>query len=255
MAILKNSVRQLARRFGYQIVKWKPFATLGSIQLALAYYLNVRPEAVFVQIGACDGTTGDPVHDFIKQGALRSVLLEPIAHNFRGLEEVYAGVPNVTLLQAAIGNTDGNVSIYSVKSEGRWKGNKWGKQWASFDKWRILKHGVKESEIQEDVVPSVTLPSIIERFSLPRIDVLQIDTEGFDRHVVDMALKLPSPPECIGFEFIHMTHRELSELMERLQVRGYLWNFDDQNAVAVHRDLFRRWTERAPVSSFANQQI
>ena len=243
MASIKNTVRQLARRFGYQVVKLKPFATLNSIQLALAYYLNVRPDAIFVQIGACDGTSGDPVHEFIKQGVLRAILIEPISHNFRGLEATYAGIPKVSLLQAAVGEVDGNVSIYSVKNEGEWKDSKWAKQWASFDKWRILKHGVKESEIQEDVVPSVTLTSLLDRFSLPRIDVLQVDTEGFDRPVVEMALNLPHPPECIGFEFIHMTHRELSGLMELLRERGYLWNFDDQNALAIHHNLFKKWTE------------
>lgn len=242
---IKNVIRRLARRLGYRVVKLKPFATLNSIQMALAYFVNVRPGAVFVQIGACDGTSGDPVHEFIMRGTLRSVLVEPIGYNFQKLQTAYKDAPNVSLVRAALGREEGSVPIYCVKNEGRWKDSESSRQWASFDKWRILKHDVREEEIEEDVVPSVTLSSLMSKFSLPRINVLQIDTEGFDRHIVQMALDLVNPPECIGFEFIHMTHQQLADLMESLTRRGYVWNFDDQNAVAVHEDLFREWTGNA----------
>jgi hypothetical protein len=59
--------------------------------------------------------SGDSICGFIKQGKLYTVLVEPIANCFVKLEQTYRGVPNVRLVQAAIGSQDGEVTLYKVK--------------------------------------------------------------------------------------------------------------------------------------------
>jgi len=45
-----------------------PPSTVSSVQLTLAYLLEWTPGGTLVQIGACDGTAGDPVSHFVRRG-------------------------------------------------------------------------------------------------------------------------------------------------------------------------------------------
>src|SRR4051794_32746934 len=92
-----------------------PEAKLDNIQLVLAYFIATKGNPTFVQVGACDGVSGDPAHSFVKRGEMISVLVEPIERSFEKLKNAYQGVQNVSLIRAAIAERDGEVSIYSAK--------------------------------------------------------------------------------------------------------------------------------------------
>ena len=220
-----------------------PPANFDNVALVLEYFTSSRPGAVFVQIGANDGQTSDSVNEFVKRGVLRSVLVEPIHESFLKLERFYAGVPNVLLLEAAIGHKCGSASIFGVKNSGRWADSSWASQLASFDRDHLLRHGIAADEIEERLVECLDLVALQERAGVDHIDVLQIDVEGFDAEVVRMALALKRPPSCICFEFVqfirNMDKAEVDAFYAELQAKGYYWSHDRINTMAIHQDLIR----------------
>jgi FkbM family methyltransferase len=218
-----------------------PPANMDNIGLALAYYMATETSPIFVQVGACDGTTGDTSHAFIVRGKMRAVLVEPIEQCFRKLKKVYQGVPNVTTVQAAVGVTNGELDLFKIKAGGSSIDPMWGTQLASFSKSHLLKHGVPEGEIERVRVPCLTLASLMTQTGLKRIDVLQVDTEGLDAEIVGMALDLPSLPECISFENVHLSPHATIGLFTRLESHGYRWTHDQWNTLALHESLTKRW--------------
>src|ERR1051325_7301028 len=79
----------------------------------LADFATAVPDAFFVQIGANDGFTGDPLNHLITRPDTRwrGVLVEPVAHLFAQLAERYGHDPALQLERAAIGETDGSTVI------------------------------------------------------------------------------------------------------------------------------------------------
>lgn len=245
-AILRRCLRwtpyELRRRHEERIL---PDATFETIKLALAYFLESKPLPTFVQVGACDGVSGDPAHNFIRQGRIKAVLIEPIEQSWVKLRKTYEGVPNVSTVHAAVGNQDGEVTLFRVKETGKTVDKFWATQLASFNRAHLVAHGVPDHEIEAVQVPSLTLKTLISQHGMAKIDLLQIDTEGFDAEVVKMALDLPAPPDVINFENVHLTPDATDEVFNRLKKSGYVWTHDKWDTLAIHQGLVERWTEGA----------
>ena len=237
MGKIKNVIKHIVRKkLPYRVRPNLPSATFESIQLVLSYCLAAKPNATFIQVGACDGTTDDAVHGILKGNTLRSVLLEPMPENFASLQNAYAGSEHVQLMNAAVGYETGQMAMYHVRDEGRWKGSPASKQWASFDRSHLTKHGVKDSEIDETKVEVVTLDDVCKRNNFAELDILQIDTEGFDAEIVRMALKSSYEPTFIYFEYIHII-KDMKSLLADLGAHGYKFTYDKWNVLAVKDNL------------------
>ncbi len=246
MRLINSIVRRCLQCTPYELRRRQaeqtlPPSCLESIHLVLAYYCMSNSEPTLVQIGACDGVSGDPIYNFVRQGRMRAVLVEPIGERFRKLNQAYQGVPNLTTIQAAIGKKDGSATLYKVREDGKALDAFWSQQLASFQKSHLLKHGVPEEEIESVEVPCLTLGSLLAKCNLTGIDCLQVDTEGADAEVVKMALELPVMPECINFENAHLTAPAATELFATLKAHGYVWIHAGSNTLAVHARLIERW--------------
>jgi FkbM family methyltransferase len=219
----------------------RPQATLEIIRLVLAYFIATKRNPTIVQIGACDGVTGDSIHEFVRTGRLRAFLVEPIEETFYALTKAYEGVSNVTLIRAAIARSDGEISMYKVKAGATSIQQSWSPQLTSFDRGHLLRQGVASGDIEEVGVPGLTLNTMLDRYGIGNIDILQSDAEGFDAEVVHMALALPTPPQCIYFEDLHLSPRQMSEVFAGLARQHYKWTHDKLNTLAVSDHLATHW--------------
>lgn len=248
MKLLKRVAQQFLSLTPYAVVKRTklsllPEATFENVRLALAYYLAAKEMPVFVQIGACDGITGDSVHEFVLKGKMRAVLLEPIEESFNKLKTAFEGVANVSLIRAAVGPFDGQMKLFKVKGgQSRRVSSDWTPQLASFDRSHLLRHGIQADEIDEVIVPALTLKTLLHTCGLDMITILQVDTEGFDAQIVESALELPHLPECINFENIHLRENALQRLFKDLHEHHYVWTHDKWNTLALHKTVLESWS-------------
>src|SRR5215218_9262482 len=64
-----------------------------------------------------DGKRFDPIYSFVKQYGWNGLALEPLPDLFAALEANYAGNRNVTLVNAALTDTDGEREMVRVQRQ------------------------------------------------------------------------------------------------------------------------------------------
>jgi hypothetical protein len=123
---LKALFRRIEKRlntYGYRIT-WVPPTLVRTpdaelafdLEFVLAHLVLCKPDPFFIQIGANDGKTHDPLYKFVTEFGWSGILLEPLPDIFERLKANYAGRPNLKLLNAALAPEDGSRVFYTVKS-------------------------------------------------------------------------------------------------------------------------------------------
>jgi len=190
----------------------------------LAYYLDqlskLKPDLFVVQVGANDGMTHDPIHKFIKRDKWHGVLMEPQTHVFeKYLSGLYKKQPGIEVVNAALGFEDGLATLYCIGfSSARWATGLASFERAvlekSFESEHVLRQAKKENvKIPEDrdrwiveiEVPVLSVDALLQRYNIRKIDLLQIDTEGFDFKIIKMFDFDKIKPAAISYENMHLS--------------------------------------------------
>lgn len=236
---MKELIRKIVEISGYTIVnaqEWRRQQTQKKItrtDLFSVYFSKVDPDKFFfVQIGANDGKTGDPIHGYIERYGLHGVAVEPIPAAFDSLKETYRARPEVTVVQAAIGSERTVLPFYSVKAKYMTKENfNAMTRSASFVKKNLMSslrtkvpEGVDpETYVQETHIETITFPDLMIKTGTDRVDFLQIDAEGFDYEILKTVDLRRFRPEIINFESHHLSPQDLSASRRMLEDAGYSW--------------------------------
>jgi len=194
--------------------------TISDVLLRLVSNGGRASEFTVVQIGANDGVTYDPLRRFIVKYGFRGVLVEPQPDAFARLQKNYADLPGIAFEQAAIAETDGEKPLYRFKPGPGVPD--WAGCLASFSRATVVGnfHNVK-GEVETIPVPTLTFASLCRKHGLQHVDLLQIDTEGFDDRILKMIDFSALKPTIIEFEhgFLSATARE--ECVQLLSDQGY----------------------------------
>ncbi|MEB2785796.1 FkbM family methyltransferase [Algoriphagus persicinus] len=209
----------------------------GSLAEFLSEYSKSKSGKFFViQIGANDGITNDPIHKFIKRDHWNGVLLEPQPKVFTTeLSKIYQLDKGIHPICAAIGSEDGSQKLYKVAfSESRWAT---GLASFSLDKIELaFKNGVVEKNcikeglqipdnpkdrISYNEVSVISPDTLIKKYQISKIDLLQIDAEGYDLEVIKIFDIAKTQPEAIIFENENLNPKDLKSCYNMLKENGY----------------------------------
>lgn len=236
---------------GYYKLFFKPKA--GTLNALLDQYSkHIGEKFTVIQIGANDGITHDPIHKFIKRDRWNGVLLEPQKYVFdKYLSCIYKKHDNIHILNAAVGYEDGVQPMYKIG----FSNERWATGLATFDKATLEKaftsghverKCTKEKieipqdpneQIIEERVKVRCADSVITEFNIDHIDLLMIDTEGFDLEVIKMFHIEKTKPGMIIFESSHLSDSDIKEAEEMLSHNGYDFRKDGPNMVAIKKEL------------------
>lgn len=203
-----------------------------------------RPLA-FVQVGSNDGVVHDPLHVVVRAHAWTGVLVEPLPELFERLVANYRDVPGLVFENAAIGQADGSATLFSVAS--RAGDPYWTDQLASFDRTTLLSHADVLPDLEERIVSvpitALTLPSLVAKHGLSRIDLLHVDVEGYDAEVVrQVDFSASWAPTFIVYERQHLDRTTDRATRRMLRRAGYrcvdIW--PDQLAYRASPGTLRR---------------
>ncbi len=231
----------IANRINQELLKYTPYdlkiripdSNIDVASIGLNLVKESQNKIRLVQVGACDGSTGDPVNQQLRTGSVDAVVVEPVYENYLALKQSYNGVNNVVAVHAAIGKKDGKANFYKVKNEGRWIDSSYAKQLGSFNVNHLERHGVQCSEIEVIDVTVFTLETLMQNNNISNIDFLLVDTEGYDAEIINMALDIDNPPNILCFEYIHLAKNEISNLFNRFEKMSYKWIHDSMNTLAI----------------------
>lgn len=197
---------------------------------------RVRGEVFFVQIGAHDGLTGDHIHSFVLSRGWHGIAVEPVPALFRRLEMNYRGT-GVRAVNAAVGATDGRLTFYSLRPDANPALPSWYDQIGSFRRDVVLSHADAIPDIAERIEPieveCLTLSTLLARYRVERIDVLLIDTEGYDLVVLREVDFARYGPRLVIYERKHLGDDGEREARALLCAAGYAVHPCGANAVAA----------------------
>lgn len=223
---IKRSLQQLALKFGYDIRKAYPEAYDG-VRLLPLLDLGVQeimrrqgPSLKFVQIGANDGITGDPIRKYILQYGWEGILVEPQARVFMRLRANYQDVPGLKFENCAIASKDGTAKFYTVQEQS--EDGVMGETLASFDRAPLERHvRGRQAKVEELTVPTMTPKSLLAKHQFASFDLLQIDAEGYDFELLKMFDLDEAGPPLIHFESGQMKASQQGECYRYLSRKGY----------------------------------
>jgi FkbM family methyltransferase len=245
-ARLKQRLRAILRSLGYEIkgIKYTPQQLLD-LTLArriefddiVCRYMFERGEALsFIEVGACDGETNDPLRKYITRCGWRGMLIEPQPAAAARLRTLYKDNDRVTIHQIAIDRKRGNRTLYAVDSSVL-DIPQWAAGLASFDRSIVAKHEDQipglSTAIIEISVPCTTFDDILAGLPDEQVDFLQIDAEGADRLLLSMFPFHRLKPSIIHWETKHDTKQQKEETLSLLAGHGYRFAAGDEDTTAI----------------------
>lgn len=225
----EHPARRILRQVGLEIIRsTHPAAAYLRHAPATAFesiLLRTFPDLTgltFVQIGANDGVRCDPIHRFIDRYAWSGVLLEPLPVHFEALRRLHGANPRLRLMQAALDVEAGTRPIYNVRASGL---PDWAQGLASLDLNRVRQAardlGLDESAVTEEMVTTVTWQEVWSSLHQRRCDLLLLDTEGYDIHLLRQARLEQHRPRIVHFEHACVSDEERIAFYRELLALGY----------------------------------
>ncbi len=197
----------------------------------------------FLQIGANDGINHDPIHAFVTSHDVAGIVIEPLPDVFEKLCHTYRRYPHIEKLNIAIHNNADRITLYRPdpllsKSTGV----------ASVHRHH-LEHSEKRTGVGLDGVIPVDVPAksaaaVLRDAQIEHVDLLQIDTEGYDIEIIKGFDLEQWQPSVIRFEHgIYSgtsTRDELLGALIRLYEHGYSVAMERVDALAWMQDDIKR---------------
>ncbi|NEO85610.1 MAG: FkbM family methyltransferase [Spirulina sp. SIO3F2] len=187
----------------------------------------------FVQIGSNDGLQGDAIHNIVMNNTKwRGLLVEPVPFLFERLKNNYYRSDRFIFENVAIAPEKGVTKFYyvseSAKAELGEKLPEWFDQLGSLDRAHIFKHlppdlnaAHLDPYIIEAEIESLTMPDLLARNQIETIDLLHIDTEGFDYKILSQIDFKQYHPRVVLYEHIHLPETEKMAAESLLKAHNY----------------------------------
>lgn len=224
------------RGFPRPLLKYRNSELSISLDMIIAHYRVNHPQVRYLQIGAFDGISGDPIYPLIEKHGLRGILIEPQLDAFERLKANYSRFDPAAFVfvNAAIADHDGTASLYRIKPEAA--GPEWLHQIASFDRDVVLSHSHVvpnlESLIETEEVRCITFATLFKETGIQRVDMLQVDAEGYDDEILRL-FEIPSRrPSIIRFEHKHLDPADYGQLVGLLVNLGYRFAICEESTLA-----------------------
>jgi FkbM family methyltransferase len=235
--MVKGIIRKLIERSGYTLTNLKvlrdpqlqkPITREDFFNL---YFSKVDPSSFFfVQVGANDGKANDPIHPYVTKYGLSGIAVEPQADVFALLKKTYEGFKGVRCVHAAIAKETGKKPFYTVKESLKTKDNfSRVTGIASFDK-EVFRKTVRnklppgaavDDYVQETLIDTLSFADLARNYGIERIDLLQLDCEGYDYEILKTFDFGRFSPSLINLESMHFSEAVRAECEALLASRGY----------------------------------
>jgi len=184
-----------------------------------------QKDTFFIQVGSHNGKNNDPLNSFVISGRFKGILIEPMKSIFLELQKNYASVQGLIFENVAISNKVEKKTIYSLNPPSGFELPIWYDQLSSFYIDVILSHEKDIPQIRDFIIKEevqcLTIESILEKHQIFKVDLIHIDTEGYDFEILKLIPFSRITPEIIIYEHKHLSEEDKSAAMLFLNNAGY----------------------------------
>lgn len=243
MKLKKNIINYLKKQVnktGYQIKKANNFIFLDSI---LNKLVSHKGDINFIQIGGNDGINFDPLYHFIilNKSKISGYVLEPVKDYFNELVNNYKDLPLIKPLNLAIHNNQSEMVIHRVNSKNPSVLPSYAKGIASFNEAHHVSCKIPSEYMIQEKVKCISLENLLIEKKIGHVDLLQIDTEGYDAEIILNINFEKWKPSIINFEYYvqnPISREILNTIIDKLHLNGYEIWMEVNDITAYQRDLF-----------------
>lgn len=241
---LKSLITTFLRHRGYLVGKYPAvnFEPLPVFHIIVQQLMAVRGQSLnVIQIGANDGQGfGDPLTRYLGHYAWRAILVEPQPDVCTVLRNTYASAPShIVIENVAISSNTDKLMMYRHRNATSAVNNQasYASSVVSANRSVVCRQlGVSQREIEQFEVPCTTIDRLVHKHRMDDCDLLQVDTEGHERIVLNTLSFESCLPRMIQFEHGHLRPREITSIFARLTRHGYkvLYGGRQIDSVACH---------------------
>ena len=248
MRTMHKSIRRVFAFFerranarGYSISWLPPLLLTNSaarlsfdLEFVIAHLMLRKQQLFFIQIGANDGVSNDPLFKFVTQYGWAGILVEPQPEVFAMLKTNYGNRPNLKFLNVAISEEDGFRTIYKVRMEQDTFEK--AHEFSSFRR-EVVAHQTEwvpdiAQRIEETQVRCISFQSLLQEAGNAEVDLLLVDTEGYDLVILKMIDFTRVRPAIICYEHCNLNKSEQETAIELLVGNGYRLTRDNLDTIA-----------------------
>jgi FkbM family methyltransferase len=214
--------------FNLRVSRPGPY-TIFDFEGFLCRHLEVHKDLFFIQIGANDGVMNDPIYKFVQRyiDRVSGIVIEPLPDIFSTLVSNYKTYPNIKPLNLAVHNSKSEMLLYRVKPEYISKVPVFARGIASFDPnhWKKTSLIQNSDYIQSELVKCISYSQLLSDHQVRKIDLLIIDTEGYDYEILMNIDYNHVKPRIIRFEHgvrdAIMSEKNFIDVISLLNSHGY----------------------------------
>lgn len=186
-----------------------------------------------VQIGSNDGKTRDPIYPLMKERiGWRGLFVEPVSYLLDSLRDNYMSLDSPARFRFYNGavNDGSKGDFFYVDRHAKYVIPglpEWYDQIGSFDRQHILNHlgGILAPFIKGLELTGSTLQGLMDTFEIERVDLLHIDTEGYDWVILSQFNLERYRPTVILFEYKHLNETDLNRSVAHVSDRYEIFRF------------------------------
>ena len=186
----------------------------------------------FIQIGAHDGEMHDPLRSFILKNNWRGLFIDPQEDMLEKCRKNYQNKENFNFINTAIHPTALIVTLYKAKNPKDYSHT----GWASINPGRF-KDTIYENNVTTEEVQGLHLMQIIKKNKIKTLDLLQIDTEGYDWEILKMYDFHFDKPLLIQYEHCHLSKKDYVDSINYLKGYDYICVSKKNDTFALRKDI------------------
>lgn len=214
-------LRKFVNLFGYKIIEKKfikNYQFLINKVIDERYYLDLiiqkKKFKKLIQIGANDGQTDDFVSEIIDNNDVKALLVEPLTENYEILKKKYFNYNNVQIVNCAISDRDGKKNFYFVEDKNKIYYTKNINLIASFEMNNLIEYGVLKKHISSKTVNTLSLNSVLNKNDFLDFEILVLDIEGYDFHILKQLGSFFKNQPIICFEWVNFQIEDLKKALD-----------------------------------------
>lgn len=238
---IKRFLKQIINRRGYKIsrhpeplLRHPEHESIVEPDHIFARRMIRNPDFFFIQIGANDGITFDPLHPYIRKHNWQGIFVDPQKEYLDRLRQYYQERNGLVYRDVAIADRKGIKTLYKIRENEQTPS--WAGSLASFSLDTLLKHKSHfpdiEQHITQEDVPCISLMELSDEEKIDVIDLLCIDAEGYDHEIIRSIDFQRMTIHIIMFEHIHLHQSDYNDVLNRLIDQAYKIAIGPNNTIA-----------------------
>lgn len=239
MINIRHIAKNLLRKQGFGVYQIGSYEFIN-FENYLSILLKVDGIVKYLQVGTHDGVMVDPMYGFVveKWKSIQGLLLEPIPSSFHKLQKNYLKFPTILPVNVAVHNTKNVMEMFTVNTKKAHCYPEHVSGMSSFSKENLTVIGqVAEEDIMSIQVECKTVESILRQYGLLDINLMIIDTEGYDYDILsELNLGIVNP-KIVRFEHGLSSYfgsdQKLLKLSARMNSFGYQVLIDNNDVILV----------------------